>query len=69
MPGANDIQLGLIIHINVPGIISHLVTSKLLLELVRHKAFVVLQVLLDMHLELDDVVQHLLDLGVEFLSQ
>lgn len=51
-------------NFNATGIISCLVATEFLLELVRHEALVVLQVLLDVHLEFDDVVEHLLDLGV-----
>lgn len=45
------------------------VVAQLLLHLLDDKALVVLQTLLDVHLELDDVVEHALDLGVELLSQ
>lgn len=56
-------------HFETTGILPHLVAAELLLELVRHEALVVLEVLLDVHLELDDVVKHLLDLGVQLLAQ
>lgn len=46
-----------------------LLATELLLHFLDHKPFVVFETLLHMHLELDDVVQHLLDLGVELFSQ
>ena len=58
------------LHIDVAlGIFLHLVATELLLKLVGHEALVVLEVLLDVHLELDRVVQHLLDLRMQLLAQ
>lgn len=42
---------------------------KLLLHLLNHKPFVVLQTLLHMDLELDDIIQHLFDLRMQLFSQ
>jgi hypothetical protein len=45
------------------------IASKLLLNLFYHEPFIVFETLLDVHLELDDVVEHTLNLRVEFLAQ
>lgn len=42
---------------------------ELLLQLIYHKAFVVLETLLYVHLELDSIVQHARDLGVELFTE
>jgi len=52
------------------GIISHLLTTtNLSLHLIRDKRLVLLERLLDVHLELDDIVEHLGRLGVELLAK
>lgn len=51
------------------GVIPHLVTNELLLQLVGDEALVLLKALLDMHLELDDVVEHAHSFGVKLLAQ
>lgn len=52
------------------GIISHLLTTtNLSLHLVRDKRLVLLERLLNVHLELDDIVEHLGRLSVELFAQ
>lgn len=52
------------------GIILHLlISSQLMLHLVHDESFVIFEILLNVDFELDDVVQHLLDLGVQFLTK
>lgn len=51
-----------------PGLVHHLVAAQLLLQLVRHKALVVVQALLHVNLELDDVVEHAVNLRVQLFS-
>lgn len=51
------------------GVLVFLEAFPFLLDLLGHKALIVLERLLDVHLELDDVVQDALDLGVELLAQ
>lgn len=42
---------------------------ELLLQLIHYKTFVVLETLLHVHLELDSIVQHARDLGVELFTK
>lgn len=50
-------------------VLRHPLARKLLLELIGDEALVVLHALLDVHLELDDIVEHACDLCVELLPQ
>lgn len=50
-------------------VLRHPLARKLLLELIGDEALVVLHALLDVHLELDDIVEHAGDLCVELLPQ
>lgn len=54
------------LNVHWASIISHIVGSELLFQLVRYETFVVVEVLLDVNLELDDIVEHSVNLGVEF---
>lgn len=56
-------------QIHCLGIISHIFHAQLLFELVCHKAFIVVQVLLDVNLELDDIVQHAVDFRMQLFAQ
>lgn len=50
-------------------VLGHPLARKLLLELIGDEALVVLHALLDVHLELDDIVEHARDFCVELLPQ
>lgn len=43
-------------------------STQLLFNFVDHEAFVVLQSLLDVHLESNDIIEHGFDIGVKFFS-
>ena len=57
------------VDVHSSRILAFLLTTEFLLYFLDNKAFVVLEVLLDMDLELDNVIQHPLYLGVQLLSQ
>lgn len=46
-----------------------LFTQRFLLDFTFYESFIILQTFLDVNLELDDIIQHFLDLGVQFLAQ
>ena len=50
-------------------VLGHALARELLLELVRNEPLIILHALLDVHLELDDVIEHARDFCVELLSQ